>query len=120
LSSLLIEVKKELERPLRVCEKCLDLVVLLGYATSAFIIPRPIFKSVAKCDICGVKDADFVIVPIRRGIPICGYCLDGLISVSPKHKWHSWQKKEAKNMKCVLCDRPAKYIIIPPKTLLKK
>ena len=120
MDSLVIEAKKELDVALRVCDKCLDLVVLLGYAASAFIIPKPIFKSTVKCDVCGVHDADFVVIPIRKGIAICRRCLEGLISVSPKHKWHIWQKRSASNAKCVLCDRRADYVIIPPKTLLKK
>lgn len=119
MSSLIVEERRELSETLRVCKKCLDLIVLLGYTAFTFIIPRPIFKSIAQCDICKTNDSDFLIIPIRKGISICSSCFESFISISPKHKWLVWQKKEAKNLKCVFCDRPAKYVIIPPKALLK-
>lgn len=116
---MVIEDKKELSVPIRVCGKCIELLTLLGFTASTFIVPRPLFKSIVKCDVCNLYDANFVIIPMKLGITMCEYCLESLTLISPKHKWLLWPKRKPKIAECNLCGRPAKYTLTTPQILLK-
>ncbi|MCR8432892.1 MAG: hypothetical protein QXH55_00930 [Candidatus Korarchaeota archaeon] len=117
--SIVVEDRKELDMPLRVCKKCIELLTLLGFAASAFIVPRPIFKDITKCDVCKLHDASFIMIPAKLGITICEFCLESLTSISPKHKWLLWPRRKPKMPKCDLCGRQAKYTLITPQAILK-
>lgn len=119
LASIIVEESRPLEKVVHVCVYCLDLITLLGFTKRVFIVSKPIFKKEVNCDICGAKKADYLIIPLDRGIYICEHCLN-VLSAASKHRWNAWPKKPAKGEKCDLCGRPATFYIQPPKLLRKK
>jgi len=118
MTTITIEEKKGLTEPIRICHECLDILCLDGYVDSNFIVSKTIFRRSVVCEICGVTEASFIIIPYTRGIYICSRCLRNLTSTS-KHRWQSWPKEEVSNdIPCDLCGQKASIHIIPPR--LKK
>ncbi len=116
MSRIIIQTKKTLKEPIRVCADCLDLLCLEGYINSNFVISKTIFKQDHICQICELRPADYLIIPSGRGIFICERCLRSLTTAS-KHRWQAWPKKPAtKTTKCDLCGEPAVFHISLPKT----
>ncbi len=115
MSNITVRIKKSLNEPITICSRCLDLLCLDGYIDSNFVISRTIFKIKKMCQLCSVAQADFIVIPCKRGIFICERCFRGLTTTS-KHRWQSWPKKQVtEDIPCDLCGRPAQFHITLPK-----
>ncbi len=115
MSILAVAEKKRLERPIRICSICLDILCMDGYLDSNFVISKTTFKQDIKCELCNDNSADFIVIPYERGIYICNHCLRSLMAIS-KHRWRSWTHRNIEeDIPCDFCGQKATIHIIPPK-----
>ena len=115
MSTITVEKKREFDRPIRVCNKCIDILCLDGYIDSNFVVSKTIFKLNTTCDLCLEAPADFIIIPSKRGIFICEPCFRSLTTTS-KHRWQNWPKKHVEeDVPCDLCGRKADFHIMLPR-----
>ena len=120
ITSIDIVEKKPLEKMLRVCAYCLDLLTLEGYINSNFVIPAIIFKKKCKCDICGVNEAVYAVIPRARGLYLCKECYD--VICLGRHKWQAYKCEllnQTKDIECDLCTNKADLYLIPPRIAFK-
>jgi len=117
MESIVVEKRKQLKQPLRICVDCLDLLCLDGYVDSNFVVSRTTFKQDVRCELCGESMACFIIIPHSRGIYICERCLRSLTATS-KHRWQAWPKRVVSSgeKKCDLCGGDARYHIVLPRS----
>jgi len=103
-----IEKGKTLTEKVYVCDECLVLLTLRGFAKESFII-RIDTDDPVKCHICG-REARFVVSPFTRGLWICNRCLN---ERGRKHVWMSFTVREYREDKeCDICLRKGAHHIV--------